>query len=185
MSVACSPSGRCGRPCLGAAVAVLGVAAIAAAGFVGWSDPLSAGPSAGAPAVSPSAVGKRTETVLSSQVPWRTDLTAALAESARSGEPVLVDFAAAWCPPCQLLEEKTWPAPAVRAVFADGVIPVNLDLDDAAAQAASETYDVAYLPTLLLLDSEGEEVARTGYIDAAGLVEFFDEHKAAATAPGR
>ncbi|WP_165700756.1 thioredoxin family protein [Alienimonas californiensis] len=183
------------RPCFGAVVVLLGVAAISAAALVGWSDPMSAGTSASdspaaaeqdaAPPAPQSGESKGVAAAAIPPVPWRTDLTAALAESAHSGEPLLVDFAAAWCPPCRLMDEKTWSDPTVRKAVTADVIPVKLDVGNAAAQAASDDYDVAYLPTLLLLNPAGEEVARTGFVDAAGLLEFLDENRAAATASDR
>src|SRR5512141_2175586 len=47
-------------------------------------------------------------------IPWRTDFDAALAEARQSGRPVLLDFYASWCPPCQVMKHEVWPEAKVR-----------------------------------------------------------------------
>lgn len=71
----------------------------------------------------------------------------------RAAGPVLVDFSAGWCGPCQAL------APildAVAADEADRLTVVKLDVD--ANPATATRYAIRGLPTLLLF-KEGEPVA--------------------------
>jgi thioredoxin 1 len=66
------------------------------------------------------------------------------AEVLESDQPVLVDFTAAWCPPCRVmkpvLDELASERPDIRVV--------QLDVDE--HQAAAARYEVLSMPTFML-----------------------------------
>ena len=130
-----------------------------------------------APVPRPSAPGKpsppeRAEPEPAKEQPssW-TSFSAAMEESQRTGKPVLIDFNAEWCPPCQRLK---------REVFADGllgravqvaVIPVSIvdrtreegrnsdEVDD-----LQRRYSVDAFPTLVVISGRtGRSVQARGY----------------------
>jgi thioredoxin 1 len=71
-----------------------------------------------------------------------------------SPQPVLVDFWAAWCGPCQMI------APVVEQVaeeFKDALRVVKLDVDT--NQRSATSYGVQSIPTLLIF-KDGKEVKR-------------------------
>jgi thioredoxin 1 len=67
--------------------------------------------------------------------------------------PVLVDFTAAWCPPCRMI------APHLEALDADrdDVTVVQVDVDT--QQAVAARYGILSMPTLVLF-SGGQELGR-------------------------
>jgi thioredoxin 1 len=67
--------------------------------------------------------------------------------------PVLVDFNATWCPPCQALH------PILEEMADEGgdFKIVTVDIDDEAELA--EKYDVSSIPCLIVFD-KGEEIDR-------------------------
>jgi thioredoxin 1 len=67
--------------------------------------------------------------------------------------PVLVDFNATWCPPCQALH------PILEEIADEGgdFKIVTVDIDDEAELA--EKYDVSSIPCLIVFD-KGEEINR-------------------------
>jgi len=118
--------------------------------FISWVQlpPVEAAPSA--------------NEVAAPAIVWETDEAAVLAKATAAGKPVVIDFGAAWCKACKELEEHTFPTAAVRkeaarfsAVKVDGT-----DDEDPNYVALQAKYKVVGLPTVILLDGTGKEVAR-------------------------
>jgi thioredoxin len=75
------------------------------------------------------------------------------AEVLESDRPVLVDFTAAWCPPCRVMK----PVLADLAAERDDFRIVQLDVD--ADQRTAAEYGVLSMPTFILF-RDGREVKR-------------------------
>ena len=86
------------------------------------------------------------------QIPTVTD-DAFAAEVLESELPVLVDFTAAWCPPCRVMK----PVLAELAREREDVRIVALDVD--ADQRTAAEYGVLSMPTFILF-RDGREVQR-------------------------
>ena len=93
----------------------------------------------------------------------------ALARARLEGRMVFVDFFAEWCIACKVLEQQTLKTDAVQAALAD-YVPVTVDTD--LYPAASVFYQIVGMPTLLVLNQDGEEVYRSvGPVSASGLAQ--------------
>jgi thioredoxin 1 len=103
-----------------------------------------------------------------------TDATFA-ADVLSSATPVLVDFTAAWCPPCRMV------APVLEQIAADEaprVKVVSLDVD--ANPETTRRYGVMSMPTLALFVG-GEVVSQTvGARPRAAIMREIEPHLAAA-----
>jgi len=86
------------------------------------------------------------------QIPTVSD-DAFTAEVLESDRPVLVDFTAAWCPPCRVMK----PVLADLAADRDDLRIVQLDVD--ADQRTAAEYGVLSMPTFILF-RDGREVKR-------------------------
>jgi len=89
----------------------------------------------------------------------------------QADKPILVDFGAVWCPPC----EKLGPELDALAQELDGQLVVTtLDVD--ANPQTAMTYGVMGLPTLLLF-KDGEPVDRiVGFQPKARLLKRLQPH---------
>ena len=81
----------------------------------------------------------------------------------------IYDFGAEWCPPCQLMAAEVLHDPADAPLLA-GFDLVPIDADAAASWALKSQYGVGAYPTLVAVDSLGDEVDRfLGYPSEAAL----------------
>ena len=110
----------------------------------------------------------------SDNIPWRRSVEKGLAEAKQSGKPVFLDFSASWCPPCQEMKRISWPDPRVEQVITRNFIPVQIDGDQPDAQAASEKYDVIYIPALFILDPDGKVIRRGSFMSTDELLKFLE-----------
>jgi thioredoxin 1 len=106
-------------------------------------------------------------------------LNAALAESRKTGKPVLVDFWAEWCGPCQEMRQTTWKDKRVRQAVNDYVfVELNVDQEE---KLASQ-YGVEAIPHVAVLDSQGHVLkANDGFMSADELLEWL--HAPGSTVP--
>lgn len=88
----------------------------------------------------------------------------------QSGQPVLVDFTAEWCPPCKLL------APTIGEIadeYSGRVLVGKLDCDQEPAVASQ--FRVENLPTVIVF-KDGKAVDRaTGLVPKTYLVGMLDK----------
>ncbi len=96
-------------------------------------------------------------------------IASALNEAREARKLVFVDFYAEWCAPCKTIEGKILPDSRVQEAL-EGFVFVRVDAD--ADRGAGERFGVFGMPTLLVLDEQGDERFRhIGLIEPADLAE--------------
>ena len=105
-------------------------------------------------------------------IAWREDYAAALREAQEKDRSVLLRFTASWCAPCRVMDARVFPDERVKSAIADRVVPVKIDADREESAEVAQRYGVGGIPTLILVDAGGKELARGGFMSAEQLVEF-------------
>jgi len=121
------------------------------------------------PPVKLSAASTTSAPTATAGIHWRNDHDAALAEAKASGKPILIDFTAEWCAACHEMEKLTYTDASVIET-ADGFVTVMIDCTQAAdpqIKALQARYGVSGLPTVALVDTQGNQVDTViGFVEA-------------------
>jgi thioredoxin:protein disulfide reductase len=91
---------------------------------------------------------------------WVYDESEGLALARSLGKPVLIDAYADWCAACIELDRHTYPDPDVLKRLEDFVaIKLDFTTTTAATRATAAKYAITGLPTVIILDSDGNELS--------------------------
>jgi thiol:disulfide interchange protein len=177
------PAPRLGRA-LGA-LAGLGLAGFAAGLWLGVAPAASTGVAAadGAAQARPAIAG------LSERVQWSSfgqGIELARAEN----KPLLVNFIANWCGYCQKMDRTTWKHPEVVRRSGE-LVAVRVDAEEGrqrdgfVGRELAQRYQVHGYPTLVMIDADGKEIARSGgYQDPRQFLGWLDGSLAHASRMG-
>lgn len=102
---------------------------------------------------------------------WHVDLNSALQEAKTTNKSVFIDFYADWCSYCKELNQSTLSDSGVKKKLSQDYIAVEINTDKNPSLASK--YKVYELPTLIILNSSGEEIKRhEGYLSANELLNW-------------
>lgn len=107
-------------------------------------------------------------------IPWLTSLESGLRQAKQTGKPVLVDFSASWCPPCQEMKRAAWPDPKVEALVRSNFVPVFMDADSPQTQGPAQRYGVETIPAVFILDADGNVLRHAQFMSRDDLVAFLN-----------
>ncbi|NQU42597.1 thioredoxin fold domain-containing protein [bacterium] len=116
---------------------------------------------------------KSTPVAEKAELNWLTDFTKAQ-ETARSGDKyILADFTGSdWCVWCKRLDAEVFSQTVFRQFANDRFVPFMADFPNSKIQtqeikeqnqALMDRYGVRGFPTILILDTQGKQLAQTGY----------------------
>ena len=109
-----------------------------------------------------STIEKNTETQQSQnqsiKLQWNIDLNSGFLLAQKSNKLVFVDFYADWCGYCKELDENTYTDTYVQQRLAQKYVLVKINVDQNPDLASK--YKVYGLPTLVILDANGNEIKR-------------------------
>lgn len=80
--------------------------------------------------------------------------------AAAEGRLLFADFHAVWCSPCQWMEKNTYSNQTVTDMLEQNYVRVKIDIDEAEGYKLKKDYDIKYLPTILIFNSDGKLVDR-------------------------
>ena len=99
-----------------------------------------------------------------------------LARSAAEHLPVVVYFTATWCGPCKVMDKYVFSDEELARRLNTEFISIKLDVDNPDYKDLVYIYDASALPTMVMVNQKGAELARRrGSLSISGVHRFLDE----------
>jgi protein disulfide-isomerase len=108
-----------------------------------------------------------------SQAQWLTDFSAAQGQAQRENKAMLLDFTGSdWCGWCIKLNKEVFSQQEFQTFAARNLVMVEVDFPKRKTQSPAQQktnrelaqrFGIRGYPTLVLLNAQGQEIARTGY----------------------
>jgi thiol:disulfide interchange protein DsbD len=102
--------------------------------------------------------GNVTQTDTKKSLRWGTDLDKAMQEAKDSNKSIFVDFYADWCDYCGEMDDGTFTDPQIVEKLTQNYVLLKVDVDE--NPSLSSKYQAYSLPTMLIIDSNGNEIKR-------------------------
>lgn len=90
----------------------------------------------------------------------QNNLELAKQRAASEGKLILVDFWAHWCSPCTWMDEHTFSNKELGNYLNENYISVRIDIDNLEGYAYKEQYQIRYLPSILILNDQGQLIKK-------------------------
>ena len=113
------------------------------------------------------------------KIQWETNVQSAFQQAKLNQKPLLIDFMATWCPPCQKMEATTFSDTAVIEKASE-FITVRVDVDKQgdlanAFQANARKYDGVGIPNILFMSPDSEKITHVlGYQTPEAMAALMD-----------
>ena len=105
------------------------------------------------------------------------DLRTGMNRAAGEGKLIFLEFWANYCTPCKVMEEYTYTNPSVIERMNGNYVPVKVNIQSFDGFDLKNQYKVTVLPTIIILDSKGRQVARyEESMSASQLTAVLDKH---------
>jgi len=109
---------------------------------------------------------------LEAQVNWITSFEEAKEIATRENKFIVVDVSASWCGPCRKMALEVHTDPAFISFTENNVFMLVDEDKDTVGRILKQQFDINSYPTILILDSNGEEIDRlNGGRNTEGLIE--------------
>ena len=81
-------------------------------------------------------------------------------------------FSAQWCMPCKQMASHVWSDSSVKSELSKYTSVQHIDVDDPSSIEMARAYRVAGVPTVVVVDSDGQPLKQANFMSVPQTMEF-------------